>query len=244
MPPLPKECYDANPDSSSLYQGDVLRGIPLVFMPPAGKSWILLRPSPGTTLLEALEGRTPKVFAPRSEGALSDAWAHGREFVLAMAEKRTVMIVTQTCDIDNRNFIQVSPVYHADGLTPEKLASLEGDDVKYMFYLPTDSNRIKEKSYADLSQSSPVHKSYLKTDQLVVRHLPARTAKLQARLAELQGRQFGFNPSDSVPQTSDYVCANCFFTSASTQRLKMTQGVLFPPCPLCGEAVLWVKLPS
>jgi hypothetical protein len=161
-----------------------------------------------------------------------------------MAEKRTVMIVTQTCDIDNRNFIQVSPVYHADRLTPEKLVSLEGDEVKYMFYLPMDSNRIKEKSYADLSQSSPVHKSYLKTDQLVVRHLPTRTAKLQARLAELQGRQFGFNPSDSVPQTSDYVCANCFFASGSTQRLKMTRGILFPPCPLCGEAVLWVKLPT
>ena len=203
---------------------------------------MLLRPTSGTTPLEALEGRTPKGFVPRFEGTLSDAWVHGREYVLALAERRTVMIVTQTCDIDNRNFIQVSPVCRTDKMLPEKLSSLESDEIRYMFYLPPDSKRVTEKSYADLSQSTPIHKSYLKAGLLVVRLSPARTAKLQTKLADLQGRQFGFNSRDRAPQTAEYVCANCFFTSASVQRLKMTQGSSFPPCKLCGENVLWVKL--
>jgi hypothetical protein len=152
------------------------------------------------------------------------------------------MVVTQTCDIDNRNFIHVSPVCSTDGWLPKKLTSLESDEIRYMFYLPPDSKRITEKSYADLSQSTPIHKSYLKTDLLVVRHLPARTAKLQKKLADLYGRQFGFNSRDRVPQAADYVCANCFFASGSVQRLKMTQGISFPPCNLCRENALWVKL--
>lgn len=49
--------YDVNPDGGSLYQGDLLVGVPVVFMPPAGDGpWVLLRPSHPVTLEGALAG--------------------------------------------------------------------------------------------------------------------------------------------------------------------------------------------
>ena len=129
--------YDASPDHTLLCQGDILDGIPLVFMPPASDAgWILLRPSKKVTLQEALSGKTPYSFLPRPEAAVQDAWSLGGEFVLARGNKQRVMIVTHSCDLDHRNFVQVAPVRNADGIAPEKRGSLSRSEIRYMFYLP------------------------------------------------------------------------------------------------------------
>lgn len=244
MPITAEDWYDADPDVASSYQGDVIDGVPVVFIPPGKVSnWTLLRPNSPVTPQEALAGRTPKVFLPRPEQAVGDAWSYGgAEFVLARASRDRVMIVTQSCDIEHRNFIQVAPVFSAANLQPNRSALLGANEIKYLFFLPSDKRLLAEDSYADLSLITCVHKSYLRTGKLIVRLASPTVTKLQAHLAAFHGRPFGFNTKDISPQDAEYVCSSCFFESATVQRRILTKGTPFPACSECGDKALWVKL--
>lgn len=243
MPITAAEWYDANPDITSLYQGDVVTGVPVVFMPPSGDGpWVLLRPSSPVTHAEALAGSIPKVFRPHVADALNDAWATNEELVLAKGVRTKVMIATQTCDLDRRKFIQVAPVYEASTLSPGRQTSLGVNEINYMFYFPDDPPKLQQKHFADLSQITSVHRSYFKGSNLVKRLTGRATVELQKQLATVHGRPFGFNTQDDVPQSTEYSCANCFFSSMAIQRHVIPIGQKFPPCPACGENALWVKV--
>lgn len=148
--------YDATPDSSSLYQGDVLDGIPVVIVPPPNQGpWILLRPPSGSplTLEQVLAGTLPRHLQLFDEGSsqirLADAWERKSELVLSKATKLQVMIMSQTCDIDNRKWIQVAPVYGVAHFGEQKLASLEAGDINFMFFLPPKPPSLLQKSCVD-----------------------------------------------------------------------------------------------
>ncbi len=162
--------YDSDPDPTGFFQGDILERVPVVFMPPAGSGkWVLLRPSFPVTLEQALAGNTPKVYRPFVAGTAPEEWKTPDELVLAKATKRTVMVITQTCDLERRNFVQVAPVYHARSLSESKQASLEKSEVNYLFYLPISQPGLSEKSFADLSQITSVHGSYIREAKLAKR---------------------------------------------------------------------------
>jgi hypothetical protein len=147
--------YDSDPDSTGFFQGDILEGVPVVFMPPAGSGkWVLLRPSYPVTLEQALAGNTPKSFRPYVAGTGPEEWKTPDELVLAKATRRTVMVITQTCDLERRNSVQVAPVYPARSLSQSKQASLEKNEVNYLFYLPTLRGHPK-----------PANEGHLKTGQ-------------------------------------------------------------------------------
>lgn len=227
--------YDPNPDLTAPYQGDVYDGVPVVVMPPASGSWVILRPTQPVTLQEALKGRTPQAFKPHAEANLEGVWNEGDEFVLARGTKRRVMITTQTCDIDNRNFLHAAPVYSISTLAEAKRKSMRNNDVRYCFYLPDDE-------FADLSQAALVHKSYLRRGQLFRRLTTYATIELQVRLAAMQSRVFGFSQNDKAPQTAEYACISCFTKSAAVERVTIAAGDQFPACPGCADEARWIKL--
>ncbi len=66
------------------------------------------------------------------------------------------MVITQSCDLDHRKWIQIVPVFPASTLHPSKQASLRTNAINYLFYLPLDGT---EEGYADLSQITAVHTS-------------------------------------------------------------------------------------
>lgn len=233
--------YDANPDPSDFYQGDILEGVPLVFMPPAGSGkWVLLRPSYPVTLEQALSGNTPKSFRPYVAGTAPDEWAIADELVLARATKRMIMVITQTCDLERRSFVQVAPIYAAHTLTDKKQASLEKNEVNYLFFLP-QSEPLREKCFAELSQISSVHNSYLREAKLIKRLSNEGRAHLQKHLASFHGRPFGFSTEDKVPQSGDYLCLRCFLTAAIVEQRTLVAATPFGDCAKCGAKALWVK---
>ena len=156
MPSDLEAWYDPEPDLTAPYQGDVYDGIPIVVMPPASGTWVLLRPTQPVTSREALAGKTPPAFKPHSEVNLVDAWSDNEEFVLARGVRRRVLVTTQTCDIENRNFVHVAPVAKVNDQSPKKQESIRLNEVRYAFYLPPDE-------FADLSQAALIHKSYRET---------------------------------------------------------------------------------
>jgi hypothetical protein len=233
----PAQYYDLAPDTSSPYQGDVVADLP-VLVPPGG-SYYLLRPSAPVTVARALRGQVPKYFAPRKEDDLSDAWSEGQEFVLVNAQKRLGLIVTQTCDLDNRSVVQVAPVTEPS-FSGAKLESLRRNEVGYLWYLPASAPALPSEQLADLSQISWVPKAWLKKAPLVRRLSATATLDLQRKLAQLHGRPFVFNERDRVPQLAEYTCFTCFIQHGVSVRSPFTPENLFPACSQCGEA-RWMK---
>jgi hypothetical protein len=242
MPIDPKDWYQSNPDYAVLNQGDVLDGVPTVVMPSASKTWVLLRPAHPVTVLGALSGQTPKSFRPRSESDTPDAWVNGEELVLAKGSRRRVMLVNHGCDLDHRNYLQLARVYNAAALAT-KAESLRGNEITYAFFLPASPPDFPEDQFADLSQLSAVHKSYLR-EAILVRRLSARaTFELQRHLASFYGRPFGFSIDDNVAESGQYLCANCFYTDGVLVSAGMTAGDKFTPCSRCTVKAVWLKAP-
>jgi len=234
--------YDSDPDPNGFFQGDILERVPVVFMPPAGSGkWVLLRPSFPVTLEQALAGNTPKGFRPFVAGTAPEEWKTPDELVLAKATRRVVMVITQTCDLERRNSVQVAPVYPARSLSESKQASLEKNEVNYLFYLPMSGHDLTEKSFADLSQITSVHNSYMREAKLAKRLSNEGRARLQMHLAKFHGRPFGFSKEDKVSQGGDYLCLHCFLTAAVVERRTLTADVAFGDCNRCGPSALWVK---
>src|SRR5579872_1906900 len=115
MPILAQDWYEPNPDYSSFYQGDVVRDVPVIFLPDRISQWFVLRPHPRSTkwVDDVLKGEICKWFEAFPEGNVADRWTHGdkEEFVAAKAKMMTVVIATQSCDIVQSNYNQVAPVY-------------------------------------------------------------------------------------------------------------------------------------
>lgn len=235
--------YDPDPDLTAVYQGDIVSDVPVVFMPPKGETpWILLSPSPPVTRKMALDGNIPKNFRPLVESQSVAAWENDEELVLARAVKHQVIIVTQTCDIDRRKFIQVAPIYLIDRFAAEKADSIRERRVNYLFPVPAIAEKLKE-SYADLSHMTSIHKSYIRQSKTEARLTPRAQLFFQTHLAQLHGRPFGFNSRDKVPQSGKYTCLNCVHESAEIHQIEMKQGDQVASCTKCDERAVWTKAP-
>ncbi len=238
-----KSWYITREGDSSLYQGDILEGVPVVVMPPAsGRPWTILKPSPPVSRDQALLGMLPKNFYPRPKEPDPEVWVEQQELVLAKGIKTRIAVLTQSCDLVHRNYIQVAPVYSSDRLGDMKQQSLRLLDIVYMFYLPPNGANLPE-SYVDLSQIVSIHRSYLKTATAKIQLSATATIALQTHLADFFGRPFGFNIRDLVPSPGSYVCINCFHTRLAIQQLLQVVGEPFRPCPGCGGDALWLRLP-
>ena len=235
--------YDPNPNFSYISQGDLLTGLPVVFMPPSGERWVVLRPGKAITLQQAKRGMIPNVFKPSVEHDDPNAWQDAEELVVAKASKGLIAVLTQTCDIEHRRHVQVAPVQTVDGLNEKKLASLRADDIKYWMYLPPDLPALPE-GYIDIAKIVSVHSSYLPQAHFIKRHSNSGVVALQAKLAGFFGRPFGFNIRDQVPATGDYMCLKCVYEIAQITRVPFVKGAAkFGECSRCGEQTLWAVCP-
>jgi hypothetical protein len=242
----PRDWYDNDPDLSHLYQGDVLEGVPVVFGPPKSKRWILLRPQPKGSPIESAESGPPKSFRADVDANFPTAWQKTDELVLARAWVGRIMIVSQSCDLDWRKHIQVAPVAEAEpDFSGDDLIHLLENDFGYLFSLPADPPHFPA-SYADLSRITSVDGSYFRPDALVRRLSSKGMMELQKSLSDFYGRPFGFNTQDTVPpHAAMYACASCFLQGrAPMKRTISNSGERFPPCPVCADKVLWVRVPN
>jgi len=178
---------------------------------------------------------------------LKDAWQHlnREEYVAAKAFLVNIIILTQTCDLDNRSYYQIAPLYAETKQKESAVEHLRNNGLNYAFYLPAKAPYIIENSYADLSQTCVVPKAYFPKSSIAVR-LAARLtstyrAALQAQVAHYFGRPFGFSAKDRAVVTADYACVSCFYGSGVLVKTTFQAGTHFTPCETCG-AELWIRV--
>jgi hypothetical protein len=243
----PGDFYDSSPlERDHLYQGEILVDVPILNMPKPQSCWSLLRTRSGRRVGEALQngniGGPVNVLDSNQSQALWYADGLG-DHVMAVLDKRPVLILNQTCDIQSKDFLQVAPIFpHGKG--GEALARLKEGMIFQAFWLQPHQPEIPHDSYADFEQIQAVHKTYLKQIQpgQHFRLNAARTRLLQSAITRYFGRPNSYDArTDSAPITGTYLCVWCFYMDAIVSKVEATEGSHLQPCPICGRHQLVLK---
>jgi hypothetical protein len=249
MPIFAQDWYDRNPDLTSFYQGDIIRDVPIVFLPDKTSKWLILRPGPNSTkhIDDLLGGEFCKWLESTPEAQLKDAWKYGNseELVAAKAVRMSVAILTQSCDLERRAYYQIAPVFPERLQKNSVIEQLRGNELQYLFFLPAEAPHIAEHSYIELSQTCVVPKAYFPkntVNQRLAARLSneARTA-LQEKIAEYFGRPFGFSVREKARETGEYTCVTCFYRHGESVRLTFQAGANFTACDRCKTA-RWIRI--
>jgi len=120
--------YNENPDEN-LYQGDILRNFPIVILPDQLE---IARPTIPAKVSEGIIEAELKL-----ESELPDAFSKGTEIILASAYRTNIMIISQSCDIELREFVAVAPILPLEQIeSKSRRDAIKGNRVNYRFYLP------------------------------------------------------------------------------------------------------------
>jgi hypothetical protein len=231
--------YDAAPlEPHLLYQGEILSDVPILSMPQPSR-WLLLRTWTGKRLDDALDygavGNRAKVL-DSNQTKLEWAADKSGDFVMAILDKRPVLVLSQNCDLQNNNFFQIAPIFSAAAGNKD-LDKLKNGEIFSAFWLKTHAPEIPEESYADLELIQAIHKSYVKRidPKQHFRLDPTRIQILQRTITRYFGRPNSFDSrSDKVPRTGTYLCVSCFYMDAHITSVSLEEGSDFPDCGACG----------
>jgi hypothetical protein len=245
---------DAAPlEPHSIYQGEILIGIPVVAMPKALR-WLLLRTGKGDPIHDVLGmGQTPKTVKVYDSNLTDIVWENDTgpdgDYAMARLSKRPTIVLSQTCDVEHKDFIQVAPIYPA----PEDdsyVGKLVRDEILSAFHLPKHPPDWQGTMYADFEQIQAVHKSYRKPPkrQPEYRHFrlsPQNILKLQRSLTRYFGRPNSFDAGrDLAPRKAVYLCVQCFHQNGSITKVELEERGEFSACATCGGTSWTIQLGS
>ncbi len=142
--------YVPPPSPNNLYQGDVLGNTPVTI--PSSEIQ-LFRP-----------GNNPAVYSARD---LPDAFNSGTELLITEAYKTKVMILSQTCDAQNREFIVIAPIQPMSQVTnPDRRNAIVEGKVNYRFWLPACD--VLEESFVELTILNSVPKALVGVENRIL----------------------------------------------------------------------------
>lgn len=233
----PKPFYDAAPlEPHLLYQGEILIDLPLVLMPEP-KRWQLLRTKSGARLDDALQYGNLGGLAKVLDSNLSKIeWnaEHEGDFVMAVLSKLPVLVLSQNCDVENKDFIQAAPIYPATDHGYFERIKIGG--AYSVFPLDPHVPEIATESFADFERIQAVHKSFLKRAATGVhfRLAPHNVRALQRAITRYFGRPNSFDVgSDLVPRDGVYLCVRCFYMRGVVSEQPRKEGEQFEECGSC-----------
>ena len=128
--------YSPNPDNENFYQGDILRDYPIAILP---------------------DKRFPEIVYEDDEYS-------GTVMIRAKISSTNIIIISQTCDIKNREFVAVCPVFPIERLEANQLEQLKKGKINYRFWLPPIDGVLHE-SYADFVIINAIKRESLDINQ-------------------------------------------------------------------------------
>ena len=241
--PTPDDFYDAAPlEPHLLYQGEILVGVPILNMPKPSP-WQLLRTQSGRRVHDALEhgnlgGRIRVVDSNLS----TEQWyADGLgDYAMAVLDKRPALVLSQTCDLQNKDFVQVAPIFPAQ-TEGTYLTRLQNWEIFSALWIKAHPPEISEESFADLELIQAIHKTYVRGigQGQHLRMSASRTRLLQRSITRYFGRPNSFDSHDHAPVVGTYLCVRCFYMDGVATPVELAEGAEFPDCARC-RGTQWV----
>jgi hypothetical protein len=230
--------YDSTPlEPNLIYQGEILADVPIVSMPKPNP-WQLLRTRSGRRVHDALQHGAlgNLVFVVDSNQSTEQWYEDGLgDYVMAVLDRSPVVVLSQTCDVQNKDFVQIAPVFAAKP-DDEYVERLKNRDILSAVWIKKHPPEIPTESYADLELIQAIHKTYLKRirEGQHFRLNPERIRTLQGAITRYFGRPNSFDSrSDSVPTDGIYLCVACFYLDARVMQATLKKDARFPECSAC-----------
>lgn len=141
------------------FQGDIVKNVPLLSIPEKIQ---IARP------IRTEEKREEIVeYTVSDEEKIADRYAEGSELVLAYGRREEAIILSQSCDIQNREFIIVAPILSLDLVDdPKRKQDIRDQKIFYRFYLPVSD--FFQESFVDFTLLSSINKNFISIDERVV----------------------------------------------------------------------------
>ena len=214
---------------------------------PMPSRWLVLRTVSGKRIDEALNyGAAAKENRVRvlDSNQTSLEWQESKagDFVMAVLNKCPTLVLSQNCDIANRDFIQVAPVVSVDPADGALVERLKNHAVIDSFYLEPHPPQWESDAYADFELIQSVHKSFVKgiSADNHFRLTDGKVLLLQQYLTRFFGRPNSFDVNaDIVPREGIYMCAQCFYRDGVATSITFRKDGYFVVCQLCG-GTKWV----
>jgi len=239
----PDDFYEPAPlEPTLLYQGEILAKVPIVNMPKPNP-WQLLRTRSGKRVHEALEHGGLGGLVKVVDSNLSTEQWYGDDlgdYVMAVLDKRPALVLNQTCDVQNKDFLQIAPIFPAGN--EDYVERLQRGEILSAFWIKKRVPEIQVESYADLELIQAVHKTYLKRINPTqhFRLNSQRIRVLQGAITRYFGRPNSYDvKSDHVPTGGTYLCVGCFYMDALVTSVDLSAGSRFQACQVC-QGTQWV----
>jgi hypothetical protein len=232
--------WDAAPlEPHLLYQGEVLVDMPFFSMAKETR-WLWVESWSRRPIDIALKqgGIGSKVFVHDSNDTAIE-WEKSPDgiFAIGRVSKRPMLVLSQTCDIQNHAFIQAAPIFPLPQDDPAFAEKVMRDEIISAFYLERHPPEFAEESYADFELIQAVHKSYIKRPD-PKKHFrlgPDKILKLQQAITRFFGRPNSFDADvDKAPRTGGYLCVRCFHWNGTATQVDIEEGHDLGICPKCG----------
>lgn len=243
------EFYDAAPlEPHLIYQGEILIDVPLFVVPfsELGSRWLLLRHKSRPVHEATKHGITPKwveVYDSKKTDVIWNDDGTVGDSAMGYLSKHPVIVLSQTCDVETKKFIQVAPVYPTKD--DSYIGKLARDEVISAFWLKKRPPQWEVEMYVDFEHIQAVHKSYRKHPHPHFRLSPSKVLQLQRSITRYFGRPNAFDVNkDAAPRTATYLCIQCFHRDATVTKLPLKESDAFKACVRCGGTAWTIQLGS
>jgi len=239
--------YASDPlEGDLLYQGEVIIDTPILTMPQPTR-WLLLRTQSGKPVDAALDyGKGVKENRVRvlDSNQFSPEWTTtgSGDFVMGILDKSPAMIVSQNCNIDTKDYVQVAPIIPVDPSDAEYVENIKEHKMLSFFYMAPRPPLWDTPAYVDFNLIQSIHKTYIKRipAENHFRLSAANVIQLQRNLTRFFGRPNAYDANaDTVPRDGTYLCVQCFYMGAKATAVSLNKGGKFNICDQCG-GVGWV----
>jgi hypothetical protein len=228
--PLASDTFYVEDEQKEFAQGDIIQDVPFVRV---NASPLLLLRHPDKIQRPPLP---TELWNTHLESALGDAFAiDGMEFAVTRIERLACMLITPTCSLDAGYWI-FSPLHLLQGqpnIRSETLFSIRNGYFN-LLGLPACPPLLPEDTYIDLNDLVQVNNKQIKLADRLLSLSRESATFLSQKLANFQGRDWGFAPGDIIEEDGIYRCRVCaLYLGALLEDQALKKGQQAPGCPFC-----------
>ena len=247
--PISSDAFYLSELPTSLQQGDIVNGVPLILVPPLD-SLVIVR-STHHKLPFDQNHLVPGQAELVDERVLNDAFERGTEYSVTSVLRGLAMLVTPTCDLQSAD--DSGGVWTVWPLRPVEGSGLDEGNLnagKYVNLYRLPGHDYFDGSFIDMTDLRPVRPKHFPLKNRVASTSREAQDDMLQKFHRSLGRTWGYAEGEVVDplskhETGKFRCARCNLFDVPTSERVLTPGLPAPECENCkkiGKTAQWYPL--
>ena len=224
---VPEDDFYEEDPPKELQQGDVLVGVPLLFLPKSEELLLLRLPRSRSRISELPSGLVEVV----REKVIGDAFDQA-EYVGLAAVRAAAVLMTQTCDLSRNEFWTVAPLEPLDQASIDR-GNLYGGH--YKKYFPFPKHQHFEESLIEITDLHAIRPENVGVGNRIASVKMPIQQLLSDRFLHAMGRRWGHAEGEEAPKDGKYRCLGCNDFDMPVNERPFEKGEKFPVCERCAK---------